>query len=98
MAILEDYADVCQGLLALYEATFDERWFVAAQSFAEVIIAQFSYPSGGFYDTSEDHETLITRPRSLQDNVIPSGQFHGCHCLAEAGCAHGRGPSTGTSG
>ena len=26
-----------------------------------------------FYDTSEDHETLITRPRDLQDNATPSG-------------------------
>jgi uncharacterized protein YyaL (SSP411 family) len=27
----------------------------------------------GFYDTSDDHETLITRPRDLQDNATPSG-------------------------
>ena len=30
-------------------------------------------PNGGFYDTSDDHETLITRPRDLQDNATPSG-------------------------
>ena len=30
-------------------------------------------PDGGFYDTSDDHETLITRPRDLQDNATPSG-------------------------
>jgi uncharacterized protein YyaL (SSP411 family) len=27
----------------------------------------------GFYDTSDDHEMLITRPRELQDNATPSG-------------------------
>ena len=27
----------------------------------------------GFYDTSDDHEALIVRPRELQDNAVPSG-------------------------
>jgi uncharacterized protein YyaL (SSP411 family) len=27
----------------------------------------------GFYDTSDDHETLIVRPRELQDNAVTSG-------------------------
>lgn len=26
-----------------------------------------------FYDTSDDHEALITRPRDLQDDAMPSG-------------------------
>ena len=34
--VLEDYADLADGLLALYEATFDERWFVAARELADV--------------------------------------------------------------
>ena len=37
------------------------------------MIAHFSAPDGGFFDTSDDHETLITRPRELQDNAVPSG-------------------------
>ena len=37
------------------------------------MIAHFQAPEGGFYDTSDDHETLITRPRDLQDNATPSG-------------------------
>ncbi len=70
---LEDHADVCHGLLTLYQGTFEERWFVAARDLAEAMIVHFRDPSGGFFDTSEDHEALITRPRSLQDNIIPSG-------------------------
>ena len=27
----------------------------------------------GFYDTSDDHEAPIVRPRELQDNAVPSG-------------------------
>jgi uncharacterized protein YyaL (SSP411 family) len=37
------------------------------------MIAHYQAPDGGFYDTSDDHETLITRPRDLQDNATPSG-------------------------
>jgi hypothetical protein len=70
---LEDYAYLMEGLLELYQATFDPRWFEAAQELAEAMIAYFQAPDGGFYDTSDDHEALITRPRDLQDNATPSG-------------------------
>jgi uncharacterized protein YyaL (SSP411 family) len=70
---LEDYAYLVEGLLELYQTTFEPRWFVAAQELAETMIAHFQAPDGGFYDTSDDHEALITRPRDLQDNATPSG-------------------------
>jgi uncharacterized protein YyaL (SSP411 family) len=70
---LEDYSYLIEGLLELYQTTFDPQWFVAAQELAETMIAHFQAPEGGFYDTSDDHETLITRPRDLQDNATPSG-------------------------
>jgi uncharacterized protein YyaL (SSP411 family) len=70
---LEDYSYLIDGLLELYQTTFDARWFVAAQELAETMIAHFQAPDGGFFDTSDDHETLITRPRDLQDNATPSG-------------------------
>jgi len=46
---------------------------LAARELAETMIEHFSDSSGGFFDTSDDHETLITRPRELQDNAVPSG-------------------------
>ncbi len=70
---LEDHALLADGLLALYGATFDEHWFVAARELAEVILAHFADPAGGFWDTADDHETLIARPRQLEDGAIPSG-------------------------
>jgi uncharacterized protein len=70
---LEDYACVAEGLLALYQATFDERWFAAARGLTDAMIEYFRHPAGGFYDTSSDHEALIIRPRSLQDSPTPSG-------------------------
>jgi uncharacterized protein YyaL (SSP411 family) len=71
--VLEDYADLGEGLLALYEATFDERWFVAARELADTILAHFTDPAGGFFDTADDHETLVTRPKDPQDNATPAG-------------------------
>ena len=71
--VLEDYAHLAEGLLALYEATFDERWFTAARELADSILDHFADPAGGFFDAADDAETLVTRPKDLQDNAIPSG-------------------------
>ena len=71
--VLEDYACLAEGLFALYEATFDERWFRVTRSLADAILERFADPAGGFFDTASDHELLITRPKDLQDNAVPSG-------------------------
>jgi uncharacterized protein YyaL (SSP411 family) len=71
--VLEDYANLAEGLLALYEATFDERWFVVARSLLDAALDRFADPDGGFFDTATDHERLVTRPRDVQDNATPSG-------------------------
>ena len=71
--VLEDYADLADGLLALYEATFDERWFTTARTLADAILDRFADPDGGFFDTASDHERLVTRPKDTQDNATPSG-------------------------
>jgi uncharacterized protein len=70
---LEDNTYLIEGLLELYQTTFEPQWFVAARQLAETVIEHFQAPHGGFFDTSDDHETLITRPRGLQDNATPSG-------------------------
>jgi hypothetical protein len=71
--VLEDHAHLADGLLALYEATFVERWFEAARDLMGVVLDHFADPEGGFHDTADDAEPLIARPRSLQDNALPSG-------------------------
>jgi len=71
---LEDYACVADGLLALYEATFERRWLREAASLADDILELFwEEAEGAFYDTAVDHEELVTRPRDLYDNATPSG-------------------------
>jgi hypothetical protein len=70
---LEDYAYLADGLLALYQSSFEERWFVWARELAEMMLAHFrDEENGGFYDTSDDHEALIQRPKDVQDNATPS--------------------------
>jgi uncharacterized protein YyaL (SSP411 family) len=81
-AYLEDYAYLAEGLLALYQTTFDERWLLWAQELVEVILKYFAdEANGGFYDTSDDHEALIQRPKDLQDNALPSGNAMAVHAL-----------------
>jgi len=73
-AYLEDHAFLLEALLSLYEATFDERWFEEAESVAKTILARFHDDErGGFFSTSDDHETLIARRKEIGDHPIPSG-------------------------
>ncbi len=72
-AYLEDYANLIDALLELYQSTFEASWFAAARQLADTALMRFRSDDGGFYDTSDDHESLIVRPRNLQDNVTPSG-------------------------
>ncbi len=70
---LEDYAALIDAFLALYQTTYDERWFNHARNLADAALKRFRAPDGGFYDTGDDHEMLVARPRALQDSAMPSG-------------------------
>ncbi len=70
---LEDYAALILCLLALYQSDPDVRWYAEAERLASEMLAHFRDRVGGFFDTRDDHETLITRPKDQQDNATPSG-------------------------
>lgn len=73
-AYLEDYAYLTEGLVSLYEATFEPRWLEAALELAGVMLDQFwDAADGGFFYTGRDHEALIARTKDLQDSSVPSG-------------------------
>jgi uncharacterized protein YyaL (SSP411 family) len=73
-AYLEDHAYLVEGLLRLYEATLEVRWFDAARETADAMIARFADDErGGFFTTSDDHEELIARRKDVGDHPIPSG-------------------------
>jgi uncharacterized protein YyaL (SSP411 family) len=81
-AYLEDYAYLADGLLSLYEATFDLRWFKESRALVETMIEQFSDDvEGGFFFTSADHEKLIARTKDWYDNATPGGNSVAAHVL-----------------
>jgi uncharacterized protein len=80
--LLEDYAGVAWGLTRAYEAVHERRYLDAARTLIEQLLARFrDQEGGGFYDTPDDHEELITRPKDLFDNATPGGNSVACEVL-----------------
>lgn len=83
--VLEDYANVAEGFLALYQATADPRWLTACGSLLDTVIDDFADADQGFFDTAGtrpvvadgaavDHAPeLIVRPQDPADIASPSG-------------------------
>ena len=71
---LEDHAFLLEALLALFEATCEERWFAEACALADSLITRFAdAENGGFFSTAADGEPLIARRKDLEDSPIPAG-------------------------
>jgi hypothetical protein len=71
--VLEDYADVAEGLLALFSATGDPGRLDGAEHLLRVVLDHFADGHGGFYDTADDAEALVRRPQDPTDGPAPSG-------------------------
>ncbi|WP_406355031.1 thioredoxin domain-containing protein [Streptomyces sp. NBC_00658] len=72
--VLEDYADVAEGFLALAGVTGEGVWLEFAGFLLDHVIVQFTdSESGALYDTAADAERLIRRPQDPTDNATPSG-------------------------
>jgi hypothetical protein len=72
-AFLEDYAFLAEGLLVLYQATFNERWAQAAKSLCEQALEHFFDENSGFlFFTPRDQTDLFTRKSEVIDGVMPS--------------------------
>ncbi|MEU5519300.1 thioredoxin domain-containing protein [Streptomyces sp. NPDC047860] len=72
--VLEDYADVAEGFLALASVTGDGAWLKFAGLLVDHILERFTdEASGALYDTASDAERLIRRPQDPTDNAAPSG-------------------------
>jgi uncharacterized protein len=71
---LEDYAAVALGAHALYQLTFDRKWLERSRRLADAIMERFwDEGAQAFFDTASDAEPLVTRPRDVTDNAVPSG-------------------------
>ena len=88
--VLEDYADLAEGLLALHQATRDIRYAEAAEGLLDTALAHFADGAGGFFDTADDAEALVRRPRDPTDNATPAGQNALAGALVTSSALHGR--------
>jgi uncharacterized protein len=74
LGYLDDHALLADGLVSLYETTFDPRWFHEAKWVAAAMVELFrDEQGGGFFQTGSDAEALVIRPKELFDNAVPSG-------------------------
>ncbi|MDN0195416.1 thioredoxin domain-containing protein [Streptomyces sp. S.PNR 29] len=71
--VLEDYADVAEGFLALASVTGEGVWLDFAGLLLDHVLTRFADDSGALYDTAADAEQLIRRPQDPTDNATPSG-------------------------
>ncbi len=90
-AYLEDYAALILGLLAVYQTAPDVRWYAEAERLAGEMTAHYTDKTGGFFDTRDDHEKLITRPKDVQDNATPSGNSLAALALLQLAAFSGNG-------
>jgi uncharacterized protein len=72
--VLEDYAEVAEGYLALFTVTGDDAWLTRAGGLLDVVLTRFPDGEGGFFDTADDAERLVRRPRDPTDGATPSGR------------------------
>jgi uncharacterized protein YyaL (SSP411 family) len=83
IAYLEDYAGLILALLALYQSDPNKEWYLSALRLADEMVEHFVDPNGGFFDTRDDHEALLVRPKDIQDNATPSGNALAATALLE---------------
>ena len=88
---LDDYANLVDGLIRLYESTGATRWLSASVKLAEVMIDEFlDAQDGGFFYVGKSHESLIVRQKDVYDNATPSGNAMAATALFRLGALTGR--------
>jgi uncharacterized protein YyaL (SSP411 family) len=87
--VLEDYACVADGFLALSGVTGDARWVTLAGGLLDTVLESFGDGGGGFFDTAAGAERLIYRPADPADNATPSGTFAAAGALLSYGALTG---------
>ncbi len=72
-AFLDDYANIADAFIALYEVTFDEQWLTQAKKLTDQAIKHYyDNENGIFFYTADDDEQLIARKSEIMDGVTPA--------------------------
>jgi uncharacterized protein YyaL (SSP411 family) len=88
-AYLDDHAFLLDGVLELLQLRWRDELLTFACDLADVLLAHFQDPAGGFFFTADDHETLIHRPKPLADEATPAGNGVAALALGRLGCLLG---------
>ena len=85
-AYLDDYVHLIDGGLALLQARFRPADLDFIRELADTVLTHFEDKTrGGFYFTSDDHESLLHRPKPASDDAIPSGNGIAAQVLLKLG-------------
>jgi uncharacterized protein YyaL (SSP411 family) len=88
---LDDYAHLLQATLDCLQFEWDSETLTFAIELADQLLELFADEvHGGFYFTAVDHEKLIQRPKSWQDEAMPSGNAVAALALHRLGLLIGR--------
>ena len=73
-AVVNDYAFLIHGLIELYQADFDTRWFEWALSLQQKQDVSFwDSANGGYYFDDAADKTLLARSKKYEDMALASG-------------------------
>jgi uncharacterized protein YyaL (SSP411 family) len=97
VAFSDDYANLAQGLIDLYEATFEVTYLTWARELTEIMVERFyDKARGGVYLSDEGHDPhLILRVREDYDNVEPSSSSVGAMNILRLDSYYGEGSFQG---
>ena len=85
-AYLDDYVYLADAILELQQVRFRADELAFARELLEATLEHFEdREGGGFFFTSDDHETLIHRSKAFSDDAIPSGNGVGAFVLQRMG-------------
>lgn len=72
LGFAEDYAHMARAALALWEATNDPRYLARAKAWVHTLNEHFwDMQNGGYFNTADDSDELLGRPRSVYDQAMP---------------------------
>lgn len=73
-AYVEDYANLADGLIELFQASGETKYLREAKRLADLMITEFwDEEAGAFFFTANNHEELLVRNKDFYDNATPSG-------------------------
>lgn len=89
--ILDDYANMANAAVTLFEASGDRSRLDEAMAWVEAVHSHFNdAEKGGYFLTADDADALIVRSKSALDNPAPAGNATMVRVLAKLAALTGR--------